>query len=244
MHLDPAVVIAWFGLDFEHVRPWLQSGGYAVLFLLLFACGLGLPLPEDIPLITAGILISQGQMHLAFVAPVAWCGIIGGDCMLYRFGYLYGRNICKVPYIGKHVTVPRLQRAEVLFAKWGIWVVAVGRMFAGIRGAMVVAAGTTRFKFVKFIIADGLAAIVSGGLFISVGYWFGSNLDKMWEKAHEFKLALGIGALLVGLVVFLYVRWRTSRHTTVGQIVVDKAQEVAGKGTGGGISSQHPPHVG
>ncbi len=225
------MTLAFLGLDFQHVQPWLESGGYGVLFLLLFACGLGLPLPEDIPLIASGILIAQHQMHLAFAAPVAWLGIVGGDCMLYRFGYRYGRNICKLPYIGKHVTVPRLQRAEVLFAKWGIWVVAVGRLFAGIRGAMVVAAGTTRFKFIKFIIADALAAIVSGGLFMSVGYWFGSNLDTMWKKAHEFKLALAIAALILATGVILYVRWRNRRHTTLGQVVVDKVQQVAGNST-------------
>ena len=42
-------------------------------------------------------------------------------------------------------------------------------MFAGIRGAMVVAAGAMRFNFIKFVIADGLAALVSGGLFVWLG---------------------------------------------------------------------------
>ena len=34
----------------------------------------------------------------------------------------------------------------MLFDNWGIWVVGVGRMVAGIRGAMVLAAGTIRYK--------------------------------------------------------------------------------------------------
>jgi membrane protein DedA with SNARE-associated domain len=230
MHFDAPAILALFNLDFEHVRPWLQSGGYGLLFLLLFACGLGLPLPEDIPLVTAGILISQHHMNIFVVAPVAWLGIMGGDTVLYTLGYRFGRNITLVPVIGKHVTAARLDKVEVLFAKWGIWVIAVGRMFAGIRGAMVVAAGTTRFHFGKFIVADGLAAIVSGGMFVSLGFWFGSNMDAMWHKAHEFKLALAVGGLLLFLGIFLYVRWKAGKQKAAGDVIAEKGERAVSEG--------------
>src|SRR3990170_6093443 len=163
--------LAVFSLD--QVEEWFRWGGYFILFGLLFACGLGLPLPEDIPLLLAGWFVAQGKMNLAIASIIAWCGIIGGDCVLYSFGRRYGLEITRVPFVGKHVTKERILRAEELFERWGIWVVAIGRMFAGVRGAMVVAAGTIRFNFVKFVIADGIAAIISGGLFVALGYWAG-----------------------------------------------------------------------
>src|SRR3954468_22695287 len=131
--------------SFTQVEGWLQAGGYFVLFGLLFACGLGLPLPEDVPLIIAGALVANGKMHLAVAAVCAWCGIIGGDIVLYHLGKKFGLEITRVPFIGKHLTKERIEKVELLFAKYGIWVVAIGRMFAGIRGAMVVAAGAIRF---------------------------------------------------------------------------------------------------
>src|SRR5215212_2761871 len=164
--------------DINRVLDLMNRGGigYAVLFGMLFLCGLGLPVPEDVPLIVSGVLIGSGKMHLAIAAPLAWAGIIGGDCVLYYLGRRYGLNITRVPFVGKHVTKARIERAEKFFERWGIWVVAIGRLFAGIRGAMVVAAGTIRFNFIKFIIADGLAALVSGGLFVWLGMKFGENL--------------------------------------------------------------------
>ncbi len=54
------------------VRRWLDAGGYGALFGLLFSCGLGFPLPEDVPLIASGILIADHRMHLAIAAP--WHG--------------------------------------------------------------------------------------------------------------------------------------------------------------------------
>lgn len=228
--------LALFHLDIQHVKGWLEAGGYFLLLGLLFACGLGLPLPEDIPLLLAGFFIAQpegvpGKMHLLPAAIVGWCGIIGGDCMLYMLGKRYGLNITRVPFIGKHVTKKRIERAEHLFTHYGVWVVAVGRLFAGIRGAMVVAAGTIRFRFVKFIIADGLAALVSGGLWIWLGFWIGrkvGDVTELDEKIEPYKHWIIVGTLVLALVVVLYLWWRGTRKKTIGDQIVEKVED-AGK---------------
>jgi membrane protein DedA with SNARE-associated domain len=217
--------LALFGINLNKVMEWIGQGGYYALFGLLFACGLGLPLPEDIPLTVAGIFVGSGHMHLAVAGIVAWCGIIGGDCVLYSLGRKYGLNITKVPLIGHHVTKARIERAEQLFEKYGIWVVAIGRLFAGIRGGMVVAAGTIRFNFVKFIIADGLAAIVSGGLFIALGMWLGKNLETLERKVEEFKIGLGIFGVVAAIGLTGYFWWRHKTQKTTTEAVIDKAVE-------------------
>lgn len=182
----------------ETVENWLLAGGYAVLFGLLVACGLGLPLPEDVPLIASGILIANGKMEWVPVAVLAWSGIIGGDLVLYHIGRKFGPNITKVPVIGRHISAQRLAKLEGWFERYGIWVVAIGRLFAGVRGAMVVTAGTIRYNRVKFLIADGLAAIVSGGLFILLGFWLGQNLPELMKLVNAGKgMALAVLAVLV-----------------------------------------------
>src|SRR5258706_16466533 len=119
-------------------------------------------------------------------------------------GHRFGLNITKVPFNGKHVTRDRIVQAERLFEKYGIWVVGVGRLFAGIRGAMVVAAGTIRFNFIKFIIADGLAAIVSGGLFIWLGMKFGQNLHYIETKIHKYGEWVFAGVAFIAVMLVVY----------------------------------------
>ncbi|MGH7213767.1 MAG: DedA family protein [Tepidisphaeraceae bacterium] len=214
--------------DPETVERWMNTGGYIVLFGLLFACGLGLPLPEDIPLLGAGYLVQQGKMNLVIAPVLAWLGIIGGDCVLYYMGRKFGLEITRVPFVGKHLTKERILKAEHLFERWGIWVVGIGRMFAGIRGAMVVAAGAIRFNFVKFVIADGIAAIVSGGLFVALGYWLGKKFGSIREikermKGVEHWVYLGVGVAVV--LIVLYAWWRHRRHKTLSEVALEKVEE-------------------
>jgi membrane protein DedA with SNARE-associated domain len=217
------------------IQNLMGTWGYPVLFGLLFSCGLGLPLPEDVPLILAGYFIAIGKMHLGIAAVCAWLGIIGGDCMLYWFGYKYGLGITKVPIIGKHVTAKRIQYAERLFQRYGTWVVGFGRMFAGIRGAMVIAAGTIRFNIVRFLIADGLAAIVSGGLFMLLGHWAGKklgDLEALREKIQHYEHYVLGGLILLVLLFVLFTIWRKRQHKPpVMEKALEKVVEKAEKST-------------
>ena len=74
----------------DHVSHWMERYGYFALFGVLFSCGLGLPIPEDIPLVIAGVFVAQGKMNLALAAACAWCGIVGGDIVLYHLGSVSG----------------------------------------------------------------------------------------------------------------------------------------------------------
>jgi membrane protein DedA with SNARE-associated domain len=216
-------------IHLERVVELMDIGiaGYFVLFGLLFSCGLGMPLPEDIPLLVSGMLVGQHRMHVWAVAICAWCGIIGGDCVLYFMGHRFGLNITKVPFVGKHISKERILQAEHLFEKYGFWVVAVGRLFAGIRGAMVVAAGTIRYNFLKFIIADGVAALVSGGLFVWLGIKFGENLKPIQRKIHEYStlVFIALALIAIGFVVSFWLRKR--RHArSAAELAADAIEQV------------------
>jgi len=63
-------LVAVFSLN--QVEGWFEWGGYFILFGLLFACGLGLPLPEDVPLLLAGYFIAQAKMNPVIAA--VWPG--------------------------------------------------------------------------------------------------------------------------------------------------------------------------
>ena len=223
-------LLALFSLD--QVERWFEWGGYFILFGLLFACGLGLPLPEDVPLLLGGYFVALGQMNIVWVGILAWLGIIGGDCCLYWLSRKYGMNITKVRFIGSHVTESRILWAEKKFEQYGTWVVAVCRLFAGVRGAMVIAAGVVKFNFVKFVIADGIAAFFSGGLFVWLGWFAGRKLGsvaQMREKIKSYEHYVVIGVVVAVVLLALYVWWRRKRHKTLAEATFDNLVEPAGE---------------
>jgi membrane protein DedA with SNARE-associated domain len=208
-------------LSIDTIRSWITPETWwtsaFVSFALLFACGLGLPLPEDIPLILTGAFLVQGDNlweKWLIVGGLNWLGIIGGDICLYCLARRYGMKITRVPLIGKHVTLSRIGRVQGWFEKYGVGVVAVGRLFAGVRGAMVITAGTIRYSFIKFLLADGLAAIVSGGIFMFLGHWVGKNIND--QVIEEFKHWFVIGGIVIACFFMAYLVWHHKKHKRHG----------------------------
>ena len=220
--------LAVFSLD--QVEEWFRWGGYFILFGLLFACGLGLPLPEDIPLLLGGYFVAIGQMNIVWVGVLAWLGIIGGDCCLYWLSRRLGMAVTELRMIRGHVTKDRILWVEKKFERYGVWVVAICRLFAGVRGAMVIAAGVVRFNFVKFVVADGIAALISGGLFVYLGWLAGKKfgtVGQMREKIKHYEHYVVVGLIAAVALLVLYFWWRKKRHQTLAEATFDTIVEPA-----------------
>lgn len=90
---------------------------------------------------------------------------------------------------------------------------------------MVIAAGAIRYNLIKFLIADGLAALVSGGMFLSLGYWFGNRIDWLRQRIKGFEhiLLIVAGILLIGLLGYFW--WRKRKNTSLTEVALARAAE-------------------
>jgi membrane protein DedA with SNARE-associated domain len=207
-HIAVANLLQWQQDLAEHGWHWVESHGYVALFALLFASGMGLPVPEDVPIIAAGVQIARGAMTWYIAGPVAWVAMICGDTALYIIGFIVGLEVVRLPVIGCHISEKRLGWCRKWFDRWGVWAIGIGRMFAGIRSAMVVAAGTMRFNYLKLLAADGIAATISGGAFMLLGYWAGLHsgpVKPFIEKYRDVFTYVALAAALV-LIIVLWIR--------------------------------------
>jgi membrane-associated protein len=209
-------ILRWQEALGTHAWRTMEAHGYIAMFLLLFFSGVGLPLPEDVPLIYAGVSIARRTMTWAVAGPVAWVAMMFGDSSLYILGYALGWRVVHLPVIGRHVSAKRLKRCEDWFQRWGIWAVGIGRMFAGIRTAMVVAAGTMRFTYLKMLAADGVAAIISGGAFMILGYWAGLHAGKTRDLIDKYRELFTPFALLAAILMIIYLYWRSRQRAIAG----------------------------
>lgn len=195
------------------------SGGvaYLLIFGILVACGLGFPLPEDIPLIATGYLIWDGTMTWVWGIMVTMLGVLIGDSLLFWIGHRLGGGILnrrKKPLFSPK----RVRRARAYFRKYGAKVVFFARFVAGLRAVVFFMAGSMHMKFRVFILLDFLAALMSVPLWIIGGYYlghyFGTEISDLLSKLKEIKLVMTwiIVALVVGIIAKTLIQYRNSKR--------------------------------
>lgn len=182
--------------------PWFVAHGYPILFATLLLSGFGLPIPEDVPLIAAGIMADHGGMSVPMASLTLGAFVLLRDSIVFTFGYRYGLKLLEHPWPARVLKREMVEKATERVRRNGILAVAVGRFLPGLRGAVFFAAGTSKVSPVQFIIVDTLAAVVSIPLFIWIGYAFSSNYDAIGEAVQRLRFVLlAIAVLAIAVVV-------------------------------------------
>ncbi len=181
------------------------SGGslvvYISIFGLLLACGLGVPLPEDVTLLAAGYLAADEVITLPGAILVCLSGVLIGDSLIFAIGWHYGPQALDAPGIRTVLTPKRIMRGQTYFLEYGKKVVFFGRFIAGMRAPIFLVAGILKMPYRTFLLLDGIGALLSVPLLTWLGWEFADDIHHIFEvvksSQHALLFALGIGLLCV-----------------------------------------------
>ncbi len=197
--------------------------GYAFVFLVLVLCGFGLPMPEDVVLVTGGVLawlasdidvVSLAGMFadrgLLAMILIGLAGILAGDTVIFLFGRRFGYRLADFRPLRRIITPEKLQLVERKIRTRGNVVVLFARFLPGLRAPTFFTVGHARMPLWEFLIFDAAAALVSAPLWVCVGFWFGSDLEAAAHAAARFGhyILLGVGVV----VTALWLRWLQARR--------------------------------
>ncbi|WP_249960911.1 DedA family protein [Histophilus somni] len=186
--------------------------GYFAVFFVLIICGFGVPIPEDITLVSGGVIagLYPNEVNVHIMLIVSMLGVLIGDSTMYWLGRIYGVKILRTRLIKKIVTLKRLKMVKEKFAKYGNRVLFVARFLPGLRAPIYMISGITRrVSFIRFLLIDFFAAIISVPIWVYLGDFGASNLDWLHQQIKKGQFAIYILILLLAL--FLFWKWKRSK---------------------------------
>lgn len=176
-------------------------------FLVLLLCGLGLPVPEDIVLVSAGALGEIDGRTWMEVSVLMYAGVMLGDSTIFFAGRFFGTRLRGSRWFQRYFSEKKQAKVEDLFDRYHSWVLFVGRFLPGLRAPIFFTAGSTRVKFWKFIFFDGLAALLSVPFFVWLGHWLWrkfkddiAELDRALDRTQTY-------TMVVAMILLVVVAW-------------------------------------
>ena len=192
-------------------------GYWAVLFVLII-CGFGVPIPEDITLVSGGVIAGlypeSVNSHLMLL--VSMIGVLAGDSCMYWLGRIYGTRILRFRPMRKVLTLQRLKMVREKFAQYGNRVLFVARFLPGLRAPIYMVSGITRrVSYTRFVLIDFCAAIISVPIWVYLGEFGARNLDWLHEQIQKGQLVIYI--LVGALAVFLFWKWKKAKKSKTNE---------------------------
>lgn len=184
----------------DQIIALLYAYSHLGVFVALLIISFGLPVPEDIILITGGV-ISAKDDSAALMCLVGMAGVMVGDSIIFILGYRYGEAILnRRPFVWL-VTPARLAKVRAYYRKYGYWTIFFSRFAAGLRATSFLLAGTSHVPYRIFLLANGFAALISVPFFVMLGYYFADNIAAGMAMLKEVQVWV-VGVLALALIVW------------------------------------------
>lgn len=211
---------------YDYLLEFLSQGAsaYAGIVVLLVLTGAGLPIPEELPVLTAGVLSRLGTLQWGLAYAACLVGALGGDCVMYAIGRYFGRSVLRERHwFAPFLTPEREALIEENIKRHGLKVFFLARFLVGLRSPVFLAAGILRVPFRRFMLTDLFCASIVVTFFFSLGFLFANHIRDWLERIRHAEYALTGTALAVIAVVGLYFYARRRRS----RALLDAASEPA-----------------
>jgi membrane protein DedA with SNARE-associated domain len=182
------------------------------VFVLVGAESLGIPLPGETALITAGIY--AGTTHRLspwLIFAVAAAAAIIGDNIGYWIGDKGGYRLARRYGPKVRLDERKLKIARYLFDSYGGTVVFAGRFVSVLRTYAAFLAGVSKMGWRKFLPANAAGGIIWAGLYTLAAYLAGTTLQRVSGT---------IDWVLVGAAAAAVVTVLVSLRRQVGKLAV------------------------
>jgi membrane protein DedA with SNARE-associated domain len=209
----------------------LDHISYVGIIVILILTGLGLPLPEEVPIVAAGVASAVGTLNpwWAFVSCVV--GALLGDSVIYFIGYHFGHSlVTRHPRFAHLLHAEREKKIEQMIRRHGLKVFFLSRFMVGIRAPVYLTAGILRMPFRRFILIDAFCATAVVGVFFGLSYAYGDRVIDIIRRS-EIGVTVLIAIVASGLLCVYLIRRRRTR--VAAAILEAQAAETCGIGADG-----------
>ena len=210
--------ITSFFSSYAYSPLWIYAG----VVLFMFSSAFGMPIPEEVILVSSGFLgymslhpnlypppdVGASVVNPYILAAVALFAVIGADYLIFFIGQKFGPRILRTRLFKRLLSPERLQKSQNWVRKYGYFTVFIFRFTPGVRCPGHIMCGTMGLRWWKFLSVDAFAAIISVPTQVLLVAFYGEAILKYLK---DFKIA--ILSILLLAVIFFAVRYVMRRFS-------------------------------
>lgn len=233
----------------EPVFQWLSQFAfqpgfvYTALIAMMLLSAFGLPIPEELTLLSVGLLAFLGAnphlfpppypgapiVHPTEAAIVATIAVFGADFLVYLIGRFGGRRLIQHPRLSRFFPPAMLAKAENFIQKYGALATGIFRFTPGVRFPGHLLCGMLKFPAWKFAAVDAVAVSISVPTQVLLLAHYG---EPILNNLRQFKTVV-FSLLGLAVLAFVIYRWRQKRLEKAAVAIPSRAADETAPPQGG-----------
>jgi membrane protein DedA with SNARE-associated domain len=176
---------------------------YFFLGLSAFVENLVPPIPGDTITAFGAFLVGVGRLSFAGVYISTTLGSLLGFLCLFWLGGVLGRHFF-IERDFRFLRAKDIIRAEEWFGRYGYLLVLFNRFMPGIRSAVALAAGLSRFRTLPVLLLSFLSCAAWNLIWIFLGHTLGTHWETVEQKMGDFMVRYNVAMIIVIVLILLF----------------------------------------
>lgn len=197
--------------------------GYAALFFCLWLGIIGAPIPDEVIVMSGGVVSSIGILLPVPAFLLTYLGVVSGLSIGYILGRVLGVKV--VDRVLAKQKNKHLLKAQDLLEKYNHFALVLSYFIPFVRHIVPYLVGINKMSFKRYALYSYTTGFFWTLFYFILGVTFGENIEKIADLAFQYGLWFGI-ILGIGILAYLlYNRtntFRRSKHNEKSDLNIDR----------------------
>lgn len=190
-------------MDTQIITDMVIQFGYPALFFALWLGIVGMPIPDEVIVLSAGVISSLGYLQPLPAFLLTYLGVVSGLSLGYVLGRIVGApvldRLSRRKGLQKHIT-----RGQDLLQQYGSYALCISYFIPVVRHVVPYLVGIGGMKFRQYALFSYTTGLLWTLLFFITGNLLGNNADYIGQLISRYSLYAVLAVSAIGLFVWAY----------------------------------------
>jgi membrane protein DedA with SNARE-associated domain len=190
-------------MNYDTLIHSISQFGYAALFFALWLGIVGMPIPDEVIVMTGGAVSQTGILLMFPAFIVTYLGVISGLSLGYVIGRFLGSpmldKLRRKKNIDKHFKI-----AENMLNKYGNFALSFSYFIPVVRHIIPYLVGINKMPYRHYVLYSYMAGLVWTFVFFVLGQLAGAHVQSVGTMVYHYGLYVGLSFTIIICMVILF----------------------------------------
>ncbi|XRD26114.1 DedA family protein [Lysinibacillus fusiformis] len=191
-------------MELQDLLLVIERYGYFSLFFSLWLGIIGMPLPDEMIVMSGGFLSTLETMSIWKSFLVTYLGVVSGLSIGYVLGRLFGYQV--LDKLLKRKKAKYLLKSKELLDTYGRFALVFSYFIPVIRHILPYLVGMNNMSFKTYALFSYTTGFVWTLIYFTLGLFLGSHIEQISMLATKYGIYFGMIIIMISCLYYFYIR--------------------------------------
>ncbi|HFJ9466001.1 DedA family protein [Bacillus cereus] len=189
-------------MELHELLSYIEQYGYWALFFCLWLGIIGMPIPDEMIVMSGGFVSSLGILSVIPAFLLTYLGVVSGLSLGYILGKIFGMKV--LDKLMKKKKAKYLLKSQQMVEKYGHYALVTSYFIPVVRHIVPYLVGMNNMPFKTYALYSYTTGFVWTLVYFVLGALFGQHIESIVAIAIEYGLYFGVIVFIVTGILYLY----------------------------------------